>query len=79
MYQRIITFTRMFRERWAANSTVFSHADGIFTADAAVYPTLGGVLGRGAIRFLSNVWREVRAIAPVRLRFARTYLACGAW
>lgn len=79
MYQRIITFTRMFRERWATLETVFSPLDGIFTADAAVYPTLGGVLGRGAICFLSNVWRDMRAAVPARLRFARTYLACGAW
>lgn len=79
MYQRIITFTRMFRERWTTPQTVSSLSDGTFTADAAVYPTSGGVLGRGAICFLSSVWRGVRACDPVRLRPVRTYLACGAW
>ena len=51
MYQRIITYTRMFRERWMTPDSIVFHADGISTADAAVNPTLGGVHGRGAICF----------------------------
>jgi len=51
MHQRIITYTRMFRERWMAPNGIVSYADGISTADAAVNPTPGGVLGRGAICF----------------------------
>lgn len=50
MYQRIITMTRMFRERWILGShIVLTLEDGIFTADAAVDPTLGGVRGKDAI------------------------------
>ena len=55
MYQRLYTLTRMFRERWGAcgrNSLSFAYA--ISTADAAVYPTLGGVRGRGGIRLLGT-------------------------
>ena len=80
MYQRLYTLTRMFRERWGAcgrNSLSFAYA--ISTADAAVYPTLGGVRGRGGICCLPSVWRVPRICGSVRLRPVRVHLACGAW
>ena len=55
MYQRIVEFTRMFRERWSANASLSSAlllADAPSTADAAGNPTLGCVGGREGIRFL---------------------------
>ncbi len=79
MYQRIITFTRMFRERWTTPFIVSSPMDGISTADAAVYPTSGGVLGRGAICFLPSAWRAMHVRGRVSLCPVRTHRSCGTW
>lgn len=39
MYQRIVIYTRLFRERWSNNCTLSSFWDGACTGDAACNPT----------------------------------------
>lgn len=51
MYQRIVEFTRTFRERWISNNIVSLSMDAISTADAASNPTICCVFGRGGIFF----------------------------
>ena len=41
MYQRIVIYTRLFRERWFNNCILSSLWDGTCTGDAACNPTLG--------------------------------------
>ena len=51
MYQRIVEFTRTFRERWNSNNIVSLSMDAISTADAASNPTICCVFGRDGILF----------------------------
>ena len=41
MYQRIVIYTRLFRERWSNKCILSSLWDGTCTGDAACNPTLG--------------------------------------
>lgn len=51
MYQRIVIYTRLFRERWSNNCIPSSPWDGTCTGDAACNPTLGRAFGADAIFF----------------------------
>ena len=51
MYQRIVIYTCLFRERWSNNCILSSLRDGTCTGDAACNPTLGGAFGTDAILF----------------------------
>lgn len=51
MYQRIVIYTRLFRERWSNNCILSSLWDGTCTGDAACNPTLGCAFGTDAILF----------------------------
>ena len=51
MYQRIVIYTRLFRERWSNNCIPSSPWDGTCTGDAARNPALGCALGADAIFF----------------------------
>ena len=51
MYQRIVIYTRLFRERWSNNCILSSLWDGTCTGDAAYNPTLGCAFGTDAILF----------------------------
>ena len=51
MYQRIVIYTRLFRERWSNKCTLSSLWDGTCTGDAACSPTLGCAFGADAILF----------------------------
>lgn len=60
MYQRIVIYTRLFRERWSNNCILSSLWDGICTGDAACNPTLGCAFGTGAILFAAGGVRHGR-------------------
>lgn len=51
MYQRIVEFTRLFRERWNSRKYVSLSVDAIPTVDVASNPTICCVFGRGGIFF----------------------------
>lgn len=51
MYQRIVIYTRLFRERWSTNCILSSLWDDTCTGDAACNPTLGCAFGTDAILF----------------------------
>ena len=51
MYQRIVIYTRLFRERWSNNCILSSLWDGICTEGAAQGRVAGRVTGAGAILF----------------------------
>ena len=61
MYQRIVIYTRLFRERWSNNCILSSLWDGTCTGDAACNPTLGCAFGTDAILFAHMTQSAVKS------------------